>query len=238
MSGLGGAEFRLTCVAGMRGGRRWLRHLTAPCRSADVDTGHSEPMTTTIVLNGPSSAGKSTLGAALQLAWDSPLLVTGVDTFLAGFPERLFSLPDDEGVPGPSTSGFHVLPGRGPEPSWIPAPGADGLLLMRAAHRAWRAIADTGLDQVIDHVILDAAMREDALEALKGPDVLWVGVHCDVEELVRREAARGDRFRGFASGTWAQVHDGMTYDLLVDTGTSSTQECADQVVAALRARRR
>ena len=191
-------------------------------------------MATTIVLNGASSAGKSTLGAALQLAWDSPLLVTGVDTFLAGFPERLFSLPDDDGATGPATSGFHIVPGRGPTPSWIPAAGQDGLLLMKAAHRAWRAIAETGLDQVIDHVLLDAATREDALEVLNGPDVLWAGVHCDVDELVRRETARGDRFRGFASGTWAQVHDGMTYDLLLDTATSSAQECAEQVLTALR----
>lgn len=191
-------------------------------------------MTTTIVLNGPSSAGKSTLGAALQLAWDGPLLVTGVDTFLAGFPEHLFSLPGDDGSPGPSTSGFHVVRGRGPTPSWIPAPGADGLLLLQAAHRAWRAIAETGLDQVIDHVILDAATRDDALAVLDGPDVLWVGVHCDVDELVRRETARGDRFPGFASGTWAQVHDGMTYDLRLDTATSSAQECAEQVLTALR----
>ena len=191
-------------------------------------------MATTIVLNGPSSAGKSSLGAALQVAWDGPLLVTGIDSFLAGFPEHLFSLPDDDGSPGASTTGVHVVPGRGPEPSWIPALGSDGLLLMRAAHRAWRSVAEAGLDQVIDHVILDAATRGDAVEVLRGADVLWVGVYCDVDELVRRETAREDRFRGFASGTWAQVHEGMTYDLTVDTTTSSPQQCASQVLAALR----
>lgn len=192
-------------------------------------------MATTIVLNGPSSAGKSALGAALQLAWAGPLLVTGIDSFLAGFPEHLFSLPGDDGATGPETSGVRVVPGRGPAPSWVPALGPDGLLLMRAAHRAWRSVAETGLDQVVDHVLLDAATRDDALEVLSGPDVFWVGVHCDVVELVRREIARGDRFRGFASGTWAQVHDGMTYDLVLDTTTSSPQQCAEQVLAALRA---
>lgn len=194
-------------------------------------------MTTTIVLNGPSSAGKSSLGAALQLAWDGPLLVTGIDSFLGGFPERLFSLPNEDGSPGPATSGVHVVPGRGPAPSWIPSLGADGLLLMRAAHRAWRSVAETGLDQVVDHVILDDATRDDALEVLNGPDVLWVGVYCDVDELVRRETARADRFPGFASGTWAQVHDGMTYDLVVDTTTQTPEACAEQVLAALRSAR-
>lgn len=191
-------------------------------------------MPTTIVLNGPSSAGKSSVAAALQLAWNGPLLVTGIDSFLAGFPEHLFSLPDDDGTPGAATTGVHVIPGRGPAPSWIPALGPDGLLLMRAAHRAWRSVAETGLDQVIDHVILDAATRDDAINVLNGPDVLWVGIYCDVDELVRRETARADRFRGFASGTWAQVHDGMTYDLVLDTTTSSSQQCAAQVLTALR----
>jgi chloramphenicol 3-O phosphotransferase len=191
-------------------------------------------MATTIVLNGPSSAGKSSLGAALQLVWDGPLLVTGIDSFLAGFPEHLFSLPGDDGSPGPATTGVHVVPGRGPAPSWVPALGADGHLLMRAAHRAWRAVAQAGLDQVIDHVILDTVTRDDALEVLSDLDVLWVGVHCDVGELVRREIARADRFRGFASGTWAQVHDGMTYDLIVDTSSTVSEQGAAQVMAALR----
>ena len=190
-------------------------------------------MATTIVLNGPSSAGKTSIGAALQIAWHGPLLVTGIDTFLAGFPDHLFSLPDDDGLPGAATSGGYVVPGRGPEPSWVLALGPDGRLLMRAAHRAWRAVAEAGLDQVIDHVILDAATRDDALEVLTGPDVLWVGVHCDVDELIRREIARADRFRGFASGTSALVHDDLPYDLTVDTTDSTPSECAGQILGAL-----
>jgi chloramphenicol 3-O phosphotransferase len=191
-------------------------------------------MATTIVLNGPSSAGKSSIGAALQRAWGGPLLVTGIDSFLAGFPERLFSLPGEDGVLGPPTRGVHVIPGQGPAPSWLPSLGPDGLLLMRAAHRAWRAVAEAGLDQVIDHVILDAATRDDALAVLTGPDVLWVGVHCDVDELIRREIARADRIRGFASGTSAQVHEGLAYDLTVDTTYSSSSECAGQILKTLR----
>ncbi|GAC1534259.1 MAG: hypothetical protein NVS3B1_28750 [Marmoricola sp.] len=191
-------------------------------------------MATTIVLNGPSSAGKSSIGGALQRAWDGPLLVTGIDSFLAGFPEHLFSLPGDDGLPGPATRGVHVIPGRGPAPSWLPSLGPDGLLLMRAAHRAWRAVAEAGMDQVVDHVILDASTRDDALEVLSGPDVLWVGVCCEVDELVRRETARADRFRGFASGTSTQVHAGLTYDLTLDTNRATTSECAAQILTALR----
>lgn len=196
-------------------------------------TGHTPAMSTTVVLNGPSSAGKSSIGTALQRLWDGPLLVTGVDSFLAGFPAHLFSLPGEDGLPGRASSGVRVVPGRGPAPSWVPELGADARLLMRAAHRAWRAVADAGMDQVVDHVILDAPTRDDARTVLSGTDVLWVGVRCDVDELVRREISRGDRHRGFASGTSAQVHEDMTYDLELDSTHADAAQLALQVLAAL-----
>jgi chloramphenicol 3-O phosphotransferase len=191
---------------------------------------------TTIVLNGPSSAGKSTLAAELQRQWTGHLLMTGIDTFLAGCPGTFFSLPEDDGTAGPTTDGFRVVPGAGPAPSWVPMPGSGGLRLLRAAHRAWRAVNDTGLDQVIDHVLPDSESKFDARQVLRGPQYLWVGVHCDPAEAVRREAARGDRLLGLAAGTSAVVHHDMTYDVSVDTTTKSAAELAQQLLRSVRIR--
>jgi chloramphenicol 3-O phosphotransferase len=102
---------------------------------------------------------------------------------------------------------------------------------MRLVHRAWALIGEGGIDQVIDHVLLDEAIRLDAKDALAG--AFWVGVHCSVEEVVRREAARGDRYVGFASGTSAVVHDEMTYDFIVDTTHATSTECAERLFDAL-----
>lgn len=189
---------------------------------------------TTIVLNGASSSGKSSLAAELQRRWSGALLVTGIDTFLAGFPEELFSGPGEDGLPGPVGDGFNVLPGEGPAPSWVPLPGREGLQLIRAAHRAWRAVGDSGQDQVVDHVLLDPASKKDAREVLSGPGYVWVGIRCDLDEAVRRESARGDRFPGFASGTSAVVHAGMTYDLELDVTRSSPAELAEQLLGVWR----
>jgi chloramphenicol 3-O phosphotransferase len=88
-----------------------------------------------------------------------------------------------------------------------------------------------GIDLVIDHVILDATIREQAKGTLD--DAFWIGVNCDFDELIRREAARGDRYLGFASGTFAVVHDEMTYDLVLDTTATPPDILARQIHLAV-----
>ena len=46
---------------------------------------------TCIVLNGPSSSGKSSIAAVLQELWPGPLQVTGLDTFLAAQSRPFFA---------------------------------------------------------------------------------------------------------------------------------------------------
>ena len=184
-----------------------------------------------VVLNGASSSGKSSIARVLQERWHRPLLVTGLDTYIAGWPLSYISIPSADGTPGPPTTGLRIVPGAGPAPSWVHEPGRDFHALMRLAHRAWVAISEGGVDQVIDHVLLDETLRQDAATVLAG--ALWVGVHCDVDELVRREAARGDRYVGFASGTSAVVHVGVRYDLEVDTTRVSSEEAATEILRAL-----
>jgi chloramphenicol 3-O phosphotransferase len=101
---------------------------------------------------------------------------------------------------------------------------------MRLAHRVWATFRDGGVDQVIDHALIDEEMRRDAIEVLAG--AYWVGVFCDLEEMVRRESARGDRPIGFASGSSVVVHNEMIYDLTLDTTTTTSEENASLLYSA------
>jgi chloramphenicol 3-O phosphotransferase len=47
--------------------------------------------------------------------------------------------------------------------------------------------------------------------------VLWVAVRCDSAVAAGRELARGDRVRGMAMSQAEVVHQGVAYDLEVDT---------------------
>lgn len=122
---------------------------------------------------------------------------------------------------------MRIVPGLGPAPSWIPEYGDEFHDIMRLAHEWWAAMSRDGVDMIIDHVVVDATIRAQARELLV--DAFWVGVTCDVDELVRREAARGDRYLGFASGTSAVAHQGMDYHLVVDTTATPPDVLAHQI---------
>jgi chloramphenicol 3-O phosphotransferase len=188
---------------------------------------------TLIVLNGASSAGKSSIAHALQDLWPRPLLVTGIDTFIGGWPSKFTKFIGEDGLPSEQTVGLRVVPGRGPAPSWIFESGERFNLLMRLVHRAWASYSEGGVDQVVDHAIFEEPIRLDALATLT--NAFWVGVMCDMDELVRRETQRGDRPTGFASGTSAVVHEGMSYDLVVDSTSTSSEQLAQQIFDAVDA---
>jgi chloramphenicol 3-O phosphotransferase len=183
-----------------------------------------------IVLNGPSSVGKSTIISSLQKMWPRPLFASGLDVFIGGWPDSYVTLPGSDGSPA-SDSPMRIVPGVGPKPSWIPEYGDAFHEIMEFAHASWAAMNHGGIDLVIDHVILDATLREQARRTLKS--AFWVGVTCDIDELIRRETARGDRRHGFASGTAAVVHDDMTYDLTVDTTFIPADVLARQIHDAI-----
>jgi chloramphenicol 3-O phosphotransferase len=59
--------------------------------------------------------------------------------------------------------------------------------------------------------------------------VYFVGVKCPLAELERREIARGDRQRGFATWQFDRVHQFGPYDLEIDTHANSPEQCAEQL---------
>ena len=70
-------------------------------------------------------------------------------------------------------------------------------------------------------------------QGLKHHDMLFVGMHCPVPELIRREAARGDRPPGSAEQDQRTIHKGRQYDLEVDA-TDGVDANVDAILAAWR----
>jgi chloramphenicol 3-O phosphotransferase len=183
-----------------------------------------------IILNGPSSAGKSTVVREMQKLWPRPLYAVGIDTVFAGWPER-FVLDHNESDPMKEAEALRIVAGLGPAPSWVPKLSDTFLAISRHALKSWATMNQEGIDVVIDHCIIEPTVREQAQDLLV--DAFWVGVMCDIEELIRREAVRGDRYVGFASGTSAVVHQGMNYNMVIDTTSTSPEELAQLIFDAL-----
>jgi chloramphenicol 3-O phosphotransferase len=97
------------------------------------------------------------------------------------------------------------------------------------------AMARAGARVILDEVLLGgAAAQQRWQKKLAGLDVLWVGVRCDAAVAAGREVARGDRVRGMAVSQAEVVHNGVVYDVEVDTTHTESLECARVIAAALR----
>tara|TARA_B100001179_G_scaffold223870_1_gene201928 strand:- start:576 stop:1121 length:546 start_codon:yes stop_codon:yes gene_type:complete len=178
---------------------------------------------TVIILNGVSSAGKSTIAKAIQKAASRDFLHVSMDGFIA-------MLPD----------------GREFDAAWFPVenaaeddrpltrirngPKGERLLVQMRAFVA--GLADSGLDVIVDEV---CKSREIAAyrTLLDGHLLHLVRVTADLGTIEQRERERGDRLIGLARGQAMNLHDDIVYDQEIDTTAASPGECAKHILDAL-----
>lgn len=89
------------------------------------------------------------------------------------------------------------------------------------------------LARALQAALPGAASQARWLAVLGGWPVLWVGVGCDLRVAEAREAARPDRTPGMARRQAATVHQGVRYDLRLDSSHDSPQALARRVAAVL-----
>ena len=77
----------------------------------------------------------------------------------------------------------------------------------------------------------------DLVQLLAPFDVFFVGVHCPLPELERRERHRGDRRIGEARTDFHAVHRFTEYDLDIDA-TQPTEGNVSRLITAWQARSR
>ena len=75
--------------------------------------------------------------------------------------------------------------------------------------------------------------QERLASALHGLPVLWIGVRCAPEVAEARERSRANRVGGMARLQATRVHQGVVYDLIVDTTATSAADCARTIAAHL-----
>ncbi len=104
----------------------------------------------------------------------------------------------------------------------------------RTLEAAWSdgvaAIARSGAAIILDEVFLSGAAAQRWATVLDSLPVLWVGIRCDPDVAAAREAARGPRVLGMAAAQAALVHQGVTYDIEIDTTRASPRDCAQIIV--------
>ena len=184
-----------------------------------------------MVLNGTSSAGKTTLATEIQaqLAADGECwFVIGIDDMFAKLPPAWITYGPHIGAHADEGIAFRLVDGVVERHI-----GPIGTRAM-AAYRGWVAsAARAGLNVIVDEVLLS---EEDWIAwqtELRGLDVLWVRVECALDVLEARELARGDRPPGLARSQFDLVHRHPTYGVVADTGVVEPEAAEELVLAAL-----
>jgi chloramphenicol 3-O phosphotransferase len=172
-----------------------------------------------IVLNGGSSSGKSGIARCLQVVLPDPWLTFGTDTLIQAMPVSVQT----------SAAGIEFAPDGsvavGPEFRRLEAAWIEGIAQMARA----------GARIIVDEVFLGgAASQQRWKDALGALEVLWVGVRCEAAVAAGREIARGDRVGGMAESQAELVHQGVEYDLQVDTTRAEALECARTIAGFMR----
>lgn len=178
-----------------------------------------------ILLNGGSSARKTSLALAFQDLAAECWMHIGIDLFWFALPPEQLDLarvrPEyytwDSAVEADGLEWFTVHPG----------PILD--LAMHSRYRAIRAYLDNGMNVIADDVIWTREWLVDALRVFEGCRVWMVGVHVSDEEGARRELERGDRHPGWNRGSARAAHADAEYDFELDTTATPVHELAREL---------
>ncbi|GAA2824519.1 chloramphenicol phosphotransferase CPT [Kribbella solani] len=169
-----------------------------------------------IIVNGGSSSGKTGIVRCLQAVLDEPWLAFSVDDFVDALPagmdgsaDGIVIGPDGEVTVGP---GFRRL-----DAAWL----AGIVAMCRAGGRV-----------IVDDVFLGGPSSQQRWkDAIGDLETVWAGVHCDPAVAAGREIARGDRAKGMAAQQAVVVHEGVKYDVEVDTSHAESIDCARTIAA-------
>lgn len=187
-----------------------------------------------ILLNGSSSAGKTTLAHALQQLLTEPYQHIALDQFRDGMPGRFrgFNSPPDS----PGGRGLNIVPvdtheGRLTHIRF----GSYGEQMLTGMRRAIAAFARVGNNVIIDDLLFKRDYLTDYVDALAGLDTWFIGVRCSRDVVQERESRRAGRFPGTAISHYRQVHaHGAAYDLEVDTSATTPRLCAQAIIERLK----
>lgn len=159
-----------------------------------------------ILLNGPSSSGKSTLSKALQGLIEEKInekyVIISIDDFMKLSTDETIYEDDVFEISGDMcTSALEAL--------------------------------KTSSGVIIDHVITSERIFRQLTAMLGQYRILFVHVTCPLNVLFQREHARKNRCPGSAESSYTYLFPKDEYDLTVDTSIMAPAECSAKIYEAL-----
>ena len=157
-----------------------------------------------ILLNGPSSARKSSLAWALKerISKTGSCSLISLDDYM--------TVPQDEEI-------------------WED----DVFEVMHPMCAAISKALQENATVIVDHVITSQRIYDAVLNAMGTAKCLKVLISCDLETLKEREKKRGDRYIGSAESSSKYLYPKNGYDAVFDSGKRSSDQMAGDIMKLL-----
>ena len=174
---------------------------------------------TLIVLNGASSAGKTSTAQALGAILGTQCVHTGFDDILDR--AQPFGPEDPAGRMGQWLRSLRI--------TWFRL--TDGRLrLFKRLHREVVALAQAGHTIIVDTSLMDRRALQDAAACFASLGGFLIGMKPPLAVSEQWEAARADRPPGHARHHYDLIHAHGIYDLVLDPSQMTPHECAIAIV--------
>ncbi len=181
-----------------------------------------------IFLNGPSSSGKTSLARELQDRLDGYFLYFGIDAFIEMMPAKSNCLDGTLECDGFYWKDVELPNG---EAGKLVVSGDYGRKIEDSFRIAVKALLECGNNLIVDNVVDGSREMLVWKNLLPDYDCCYIGVFCSLEKLIEREKARGERALGSAAEQYFRTHEGIEYDISVDTGEESIESCANRIIS-------
>lgn len=160
-----------------------------------------------ILLDGNSSAGKTSIAKAIQEQAKEQIYRLSIDDFLLHtIPQKIIE----------SREGYSLR---------------DKIdELMFGFYKLVRFYSESMGIVVVDLIFQREAWREYFFSCIKRSHVFYVQLFCSLQELEKRESARTDRAAGGARSIFEMIYSFKEYDLQVDSSENSIQKCAQDIL--------
>lgn len=180
-----------------------------------------------LYFNGASSSGKTSLCRHLQESFEKPFLCIGIDKVISMMPEKFNDWMGDKKVEGYS---------------WKKGADEQGFLIQELQMGPLAYEIEIAYKEIVltlaklKHYLLidDVSFGKEKVQIwknlLKDFNVLYIGVHCPIEELENREFKRQDRILGSARAQSKKVHEGVEYDLTINTHLESRELITEKIL--------
>lgn len=159
-----------------------------------------------ILLNGTTSAGKTSIAKAMQKLLKPIFLHVSLDAFIDMFPSDYDEINDKHGR------------------------FARRNLILSAMNLCIHSLAAAGHHLIIDHVLDEPEPMLALKKQLADFKIMLIAVHCPLPILEQREASRPDRATGLARGQFHNIHIDQVYDFEIDSSKGTPEECAVRIL--------